>query len=137
MTTKIKWRLKERPTPDEVSMLFTQGLLTKEEAREILFSLENDEERDKESLKEEIKFLRELVQTLSTKTQIIQQIEYVQKPYYQYDWYKPYLVYCNNTLLSSTAGSNTMTLTGGTGMSTAAYSYTNSADDSFTGITTF
>ena len=39
MTTKIKWRLANRPTPMELIDLTNAGLLTKEQAKEILFSL--------------------------------------------------------------------------------------------------
>lgn len=96
MTTKIKWRLANRPTPDEITLLFGQGLLTKEEAREILFSLETDEDRDKSGLQEEIKFLRELVKGMAdNRSQIVTTIREVQKPYLQYPWWQQYQVYCN------------------------------------------
>lgn len=156
MTTKIKWRLKERPTPDEVTELFKHGLLTKDEAREILFSLENDEDRTKESLQEEIKFLRELVQKLSSdRAQIVKTIEYVQVPYKKYDWYQPYQVYCSNGSGGGRSlggggggsGSGGGSLTGNNGIMyttsgsastlTASYSVGSKGDDSFTGISTF
>jgi len=65
MTTKLKWRLKELPETHEVAHLVKEGIMTKDEAREILFSQETEEDRTKKSLQDEIKFLRELVQKLS------------------------------------------------------------------------
>lgn len=149
MTTKIKWRLKEQPTSESLRELVATGLLTKEEAREILFSLEDDQARDKESLQEEIKFLRELVQKLSSdRAQIVKTIEYVQVPYKKYDWYQPYQVYCSSTgngLITASGaggasggGASYLTTSGTSGTNTiASYTYSNSVDDKFTGISTF
>jgi hypothetical protein len=129
------------PTPDEVALLLDKGILTKEEAREILISQETDEDRDKNSLQEEIKFLRELVQKLSNRTDIVKQIEYIQVPYKKYDWYAPYQVYCSsqsgltgsltNTSYATTATNDAIYLTSGTG----SISYSASPD--FTSIKTF
>ncbi len=111
MTTKIKWRLGSLPTPEEITLLLAQGVLTKDEAREILFSLETDEDRDKKSLQEEIKFLRELVQKLSNNqtTRIIETIREVQKPWQKFEWYQPYYYYAN------AGGTSAIYTTGGTG----------------------
>ena len=79
MTTKLKWRLSSLPTPDEVRALVIDEVITKDEAREILFSSETEQERDKKSLEAEIKFLRELVEKLSNQqsTKIIETIKYI------------------------------------------------------------
>lgn len=130
MTTKIKWRLANRPTPDEVERLFKSALLTKDEAREILFSLENDEDRDKKSLQDEIKFLRQIIQNLSTATTIVKTVRDLNTPWIsQQQWYQPYQVYCANlsdtqsglaysglsntanALYTTTTGSSTGTIT--------------------------
>lgn len=96
MTKKLSWRLSKLPTPDEVRELVKDKIITQDEARDILFSSETEEERDVKSLETEIKFLRALVDKLANgKTQIIQTIEKVQVPYKKYDWYQPYLYYCN------------------------------------------
>lgn len=95
--TKIKWRLANRPTPIEVQELYTTGLLTKDEAREILFTQETDEDRDKKGLQDEIKFLRELVNRLSPPSTVVETIRYIEKPYQQYPWYVPYATWCTNT----------------------------------------
>lgn len=140
MTTKKKivWRLSKLPTPDEVSVLLKDGVLTKDEAREILFSHETEEERDTKSLEAEIKFLRELVEKLSTnRSNIIETIRYVEKPYYNNGWFKPYAVYCstNNDLTSGTA--NTVYLASGSGTSSATTLTYSGTPDAFSKIKTF
>lgn len=153
-TTKTKWRLSELPTPSELTELVTAGILTKEEAREILISLETDEERDKKSLQGEIKFLRELVEKLSNnrRADIIREIQVIEKPYYRQPWFQPYYSYVNAVGLgttatmsaSSTAGGNNL-IVSGTGSSSgtnALYSSTSgtlqaSAPSSFSAIKTF
>ena len=99
MTTKLKWRLSSLPTPDEVRALVIDEVITKDEAREILFSSETEQERDKKSLEAEIKFLRELVEKLSNQqsTKIIETIKYIESPYRRWDWYKPYEIWCSST----------------------------------------
>ena len=89
--TNLVWRLSNRPTADEIVELRAQEIITKEEARELLFNQETEEERDKKSLQSEIKFLRELVDKLSNSklSTIVETIRYVEKPYYKHDWYKP------------------------------------------------
>ncbi len=100
--TKIVWRLKESPTSQALRELVKDKILSNEEAREILFSSESIEEnkdnRDIESLKSEIKFLRELVDKLSqnNNTKIIEVIKEVEKPWKQYPWYEPYRWYCKS-----------------------------------------
>ena len=99
MTTKIVWRLKERPTPSEIIELKKAGLLKEDEAREILFSSETEEDRDKKSLEGEIKFLRELVEKLSSgsNVRIVETIREVERPYWRtYPWYGQYQVWCTN-----------------------------------------
>lgn len=96
MTTKLKWRLGKLPSPDEVALLKKEGIITKEEAHEILFSQETEEDRDSKSLKEEIKFLRQLVQSLSSSKLIVENIYTYQKPYISQSWMQPYITYCSN-----------------------------------------
>lgn len=120
MTKKLKWRLSSLPTPDELRELVKDKLITNEEAREIMFSLEDEKERDKKSLESEIKFLRELVEKLSKgRTSIVETIRYVEKPYYQYDWYKPYAVWCGS-VSAYTTGTQDLTTTSGTATYTTA-----------------
>lgn len=142
MTKKeiLKWRLSKLPSSDEVLALIKDGVITKEEGKEILFTTETEEERDEAGLKAEIKFLRELVEKLSNKQtdRIIETIKYIEKPYYRYDWYKPYMYYCstgNNTYtLTGTSGSNTLMAGGANSVSLTS---ANSDNSSFSAIKTF
>lgn len=108
--TKIVWRLKEQPSSESLRELVKDGLLTKDEAREILFTAESKQDRDVESLKEEIKFLRDIIATLGkpTPATIIETIRVVEKPIYiERPWYKPYEVWCGgNTTVGYTPTAN-------------------------------
>lgn len=112
---KLTWRLGKLPTPEEVRGLVQDKLLTQEEAREILFKEESDEERDKKSFESEIQFLRELVERLSKdRIQVIEKIREVQIPYVRYPWYQPYQTWCG----SVNGASNTLYSSGTTSLST-------------------
>ncbi|MCR4286334.1 MAG: hypothetical protein NUW00_05565 [Candidatus Kaiserbacteria bacterium] len=119
MKTRNVWRLANRPTSEDVVKLLSSGIITKEEAKDILFNVEEEGERDKKSLESEIKFLRELVERLSNgnQTKIIETIRYVEKPYIQYPWYQPYQYWCGTSSLGSvtTSTNNALNdLVGGT-----------------------
>ena len=109
MTNKLKWRLVKLPTSEEVTKLVNDKIITKEEAREILFSEEIESEKSVEDLKQEIKFLKELVEKLGNQTQIIETIRYIEKPYYNWNWYQPYQVWCggNSTINGVTCANET------------------------------
>lgn len=95
MTKKLKWRLSKLPTVDEITLLVEKKILKEEEAREILFSSETEEDIGKDELKSEIKFLREMVEKLSKdRNQIITVIKEIETP--KYNWYKPYEVWCSS-----------------------------------------
>lgn len=123
--TKLIWRLKEQPTSESLRELVKDKILTNEEAREILFSSEVVEERDSNSLKNEIKFLRDLVEKLSqNRSQIVEIIKEVRNPIYIRDhWYKPYEIWCGDLI-------TTGTYTVGVGVNTVANS-------NFSSISTF
>ena len=109
MTNKLKWRLSKLPTSAEVIELVNHKLITTEEAKEILFNQESDDTVTRESLESEIKFLRQLVNSLSNNNTIIEKIRYIEQPYRNTHWYRPYEVWCsaNNTLQSSFGTSST------------------------------
>lgn len=113
MTKNLKWRLGKLPTPDEVLKLVNDKLITKEEARDILFNEETVEEKSIDDLKMEIKFLKELVEKLGNRSQIIETIRYIEKPYYNYNWIQPYSSWCSSgsstVYVSSGASSATLT----------------------------
>ena len=85
--TKLKWRLSKLPTPQEVIELVNNKLITQKEAKDILFG--EVDERDEKSLKEEIKFLRGLVEKLSNNSGT-KVIEIIQERNYTQPWYQPY-----------------------------------------------
>jgi hypothetical protein len=97
-TTKLIWRLKEIPTSENLREFVKDGILSKDEAREILFTNEEISDRDTESLKSEIKFLRELVEKLSQgRNQIVDTIRIIEKPYKIYPWYGYYTTWSNDS----------------------------------------
>jgi len=105
--TKLIWRLKEQPTTESLRELVKDKILTNEEAREILFSSEDIEDRDKKSLESEIKFLRELVEKLArSRSQIVETIREIQPFYHTYTWSQPYTVWCDTSSngISTTIG---------------------------------
>ena len=111
MTKKnLKWRLSKLPTPDEVRELVKDKILTNEEAREILFSEEIENEKSSEDLKQEIKFLKELVEKLSNnnRSQIIETIRYIEKPYNNYQWIQPYVSWCSSNCTSGASGNSSL-----------------------------
>ena len=102
--TSLNWRLKELPDAVDVAELVDKKVITPEEARQLLFN-ENGEDTNKvKALEEEVKFLRELCDTLASKsngwTTVIREY-HDYKPTYPY-WYKSY-----GTLMS-TLGANTV-----------------------------
>lgn len=112
MKNKLVWRLGKLPSTEELRELVKDKIITQEEAREILFSSETEEDRDKKSLESEIKFLRELVEKLSEgRTEIIEKIRYIEKPYHRYPWWSGYEVWCGTSINSGTiTGNGSMTL---------------------------
>lgn len=149
MTTKIKWRLTKLPDPSEVSLLIEKDILTKDEAREILFSLETQEDRDKQSLENEIKFLRDLVSQLAhTRSALVETIRYVEKPYNSQPWFNGYNTYVNaQTAMTGLNSAQTLTTTGTANITNALYtatsgsgsimSFNTDSPDDFTEIKTF
>ena len=142
MTKKLTWRLGKLPSTEELRELVKDKLITNEEARGILFKLEEETERDKESLEEEIKFLRELVDKLSNKTQIVEVIKEIRTPYYNYGWWNPYQTYCGGAtsgITYATGGTHTLTsvATSGSNSITHATSSVGVGKGSFSSISTF
>ena len=113
MTKKIIWRLKEQPTSEILRELVKDNILTKDEAREILFNLQEESERDNESFKQEIKFLRELVEKLSERQKVVTTIREIEVPIYrQYPWWKPYEIWCGGTTWTYNASNDSSGMMG-------------------------
>lgn len=132
MKKKLIWRLRESPTSKTLIELIESKLLTKEEAREILFSSkEESSDRNLKSYQSEIKFLRELVEKLSkgNYSSIITIIKEI--PYKRFPWYGPYGFWMGGTtdrVYSSTTDNATGNIIGESNT-------TNAVD--FTSIKTF
>ena len=112
MTKKIVWRLKEQPTSEMLRELVKDNILTKNEAREILFNLEEQTDRDIESFKSEIKFLRELVEKLANPQKVVEIIREIEKPWKPYCWWQPYWVW-STTSCGYSSNTNTSALMAG------------------------
>ena len=114
MMKKIIWRLKEQPSSESLRELVKDSILTKEEAREILFSSETEEDRDKKSLESEIKFLRELVDKLSSNKLpgVVKVIKEIQSSWEIWGWYKSYQWWCDTV----TVPMSTITAASGSAM---------------------
>lgn len=134
MTKKLTWRLKSLPTTEELRDLVKDNIVTKDEARQILFSSESEDTRDKKSLESEIQFLRELVDKLSNQqpSTIIKYIETVKPAYKTWEWYEPYKFYCT----SNTDTVKLFSVSNATSSQTLA-SADNAVNASFTNIKTF
>ena len=142
MTKKLVWRLSKLPTVEEISLLLKDKIITQEDAKEILFSSENEDDRDKKSLESEIKFLRELVEKLSSNySKTVEIIKEVKTPYYYQHWYKPYETWCVN--LCNNNISSDLVLRNGTSVSTLQCDFKGGVSNvvttccSFTDIKTF
>ena len=148
--TNLKWRLGKLPTPEEVLKLVNDKLITKEEARDILFNEETEQEVKDSDLKSEIKFLREIIEKLSEKKTIVETIKVIENHYDKYDWYRPYhywvspnsITYCGSSSVGGSAGTTNALYSaqnilvggnGGVGSSGSA----NYVDVSFSDIKTF
>lgn len=130
-SNQTTWRLPELPTASEVADLVDSGIITKEEAREILFKTGQDNKKEVEALTEEIMFLRKLVDTLANKNSGYSAVWHYYDTYTPtyLKWYKKYepvmLGYNSvsaekrdiNTSHFSSAQSLTMSTTGTSGVS--------------------
>lgn len=93
MKKKLKWRLAELPSGGEVAELVAEGVITIDEARDMLFNEEEKIPKNKlKEFEEEIKFLRELCDKLAANsngwTTIIKEYRDY-KPHYP-TWYSAY-----------------------------------------------
>ena len=121
MTKNLKWRLSKLPTVEELLQLVKDKVITQEEAKEVLFSSETEEDRDKDSLKEEIKFLKQVVENLSrnNSARIVEIIREVEKPWKPYPWYQPYQAWCGTGDSIYMSGTTNNTANAGIGTITA------------------
>lgn len=111
MKEKLKWRFTKLPTSEEVRDLVKDKIISAEEAKEILFTSETDESRDIESYKQEIKFLKEVIEKLGDRSTIIQVVKEYVPHYITQPFYQPYWTYstCTTTGAGSLTGSGDST----------------------------
>lgn len=89
MKKDLRWRLKDLPDASSIADLVSEKVITKEEARKLLF---NEEKSNKvKELEEEVKFLRELVDKLTDQKswKVIEKVYRDYTPLWPY-WYKRY-----------------------------------------------
>lgn len=104
MKKTLKWRLSKLPTPEELVELVKNKIITQNEAKEILLTSETQEEEDVESLKSEVKFLRDLIKQMArTRASVVESIRYIEAPRKIYPWYEDTKIWCS-TLGDNTAG---------------------------------
>lgn len=67
MKKKLNWRLSELPNASEVADLVEQEVITKDEARDVLFKTEDERNKDEEvkALREQVKFMEKVVDALT------------------------------------------------------------------------
>lgn len=65
---KLTWRLSDLPDAQDVAELVAQKIITPGEGREILFNEGSEDKSKIKALEEEVKFLRELCDTLAAKS---------------------------------------------------------------------
>ena len=99
------WRLSTQPTVDEITTLLDKEVITKEEAKEILFRNEEELKVDQlKEIKEEIKFLRDMVLQLSKKDpEVVYRdiYKYIEgHPTYPKPYWKEWYTLCSNTAKS-------------------------------------
>jgi len=94
----LKWRLKDKPTVDDVTQLLDKGLLSKDEARQIILDETDIKHSDILALQDEIKLLRELVLKISEQNSRLQVIKIIERNIdnVPFRWTQPYTVYCSN-----------------------------------------
>lgn len=132
----LSWKLGEFPTASELADLVEIGVISKEEAREMMFgSAENDKEKI-QALEEQVEFLRDLVETLSkNKTQTIIRDWTYDRPvrWYHTPYWRDTVTFMNNAgykLSDNTAiGSTTGTVNGIATSTTATSGYMRVMDD--------
>jgi hypothetical protein len=61
----LKWRLSELPTAGDVAELVDSGVITPEEAREILFTEASSSDEKVKALEEQLAFMQDLVKQLA------------------------------------------------------------------------
>ncbi len=102
MKKKLIWRLGKLPTVEELGTLISLEIITKDEAKEILFSENDIDEKTKKDYESEIEFLRRMVDKLSNNNYAIieKTIREYEPQYRRYNWVYDY----DNWTINNSAG---------------------------------
>lgn len=88
---KLVWRLGERPSVENITKLNEIGLISKEEARELMFNeISHNDVKTINDISEELKVIRELVMRLSQNDGTITNWFSTNTGTISNDWIKPY-----------------------------------------------
>lgn len=94
----LKWRLSERPSPDNILKLVEGGIITKEEAKGIILDEVSVDEVGLNSVKEELALLRKLILDSTTPNNVlIKIIEKNIEPHHNWGWTNPYTAWCSTS----------------------------------------
>ena len=101
------WRLSTQPTVDEITTLLDKGVITKDEAKDMLFRNEEDIPKDQlKEIKDELKLLRELVLARISQKEV-EIIHHHQHDYWpQQVWYNTPTIKPNWTYTYMSAATN-------------------------------
>lgn len=106
--TNLVWRLPSKLTLDDIQKMIELKIISPEEAKELTFNSSDDNEKVK-ALEEQVKFLKELVDKLSTQSpQVIWRYVETYRPSYPV-WSTSNLLGNAYTVLCSTASGSTLT----------------------------
>lgn len=84
----LKWRLSERPSVDNITDLVDAGIISKEEARQIILDTVEVDPITLEDLQSEVKLLRKLVLEIAERhPQTI--VKIIEKEVKKQDWWTP------------------------------------------------
>jgi len=110
MTKKLNWRLKELPTANEIASLVEREVITKLEARDMLFSVVEKNDKQVEALKEQIEFMDTMITKLMNQKSF-NPINLTHTPVYPIHYWRPTTFMATTGNLNSTL--NTASVGGG------------------------
>lgn len=110
----LKWRLGNKPTREDVMILLEKEIISKDEARQMLFSEETKDDKLK-ALEEQIEFLKNVIEKMSNQspqivykyvTDYVPRITYVNSGIGNWEKTKFFAGNIASNMIASTAGNN-------------------------------
>ena len=114
----LTWKLSELPSAGEIASLVDSGVITKEEARDIMFGNPESDKEKIEALEKLVDFLQGLIKDLTKNKQTFIPYErtvYIDRhirPYWDRYWGSTERVLCNSGLAVSGRTTGSLTTTG-------------------------